>query len=483
MKKVLGIFLLSLMSGFSAVLIYKAISPDPMQQVLVENTASPVRYTGFSGGIASGLDFTEAAESTINAVVHVKTQTEVNMQLDPWAQFFNQKTQPQIQMGSGSGVIITADGYIVTNNHVIDGATNITVSLNDGSDFSATLVGSDPSTDLALLKIESQSDLPTIPFGNSDDVRVGEWVLAVGNPFDLTSTVTAGIVSAKARNINLLEFDPNNDIFPVESFIQTDAAVNPGNSGGALVNTRGELIGINSAIASKTGSFSGYSFAIPSGIVEKVTRDFIEFGDVQRAYIGVVIRNVDQSIAAELGLKKVAGILVNDLSENGAAAEAGIVKGDVILAVNSVIVNSVPELQEQVSKFRPGDEVIVKVWRTGKEKELSLVLRDSQGRTSLDSRIGKNTVSPLSSLGAVLDVVPIAELQKLGLNGGVKVKEIKGGKMKAAGLEPGFIITGVDRDRVNSMEDLERILAMKNGGVLLEGYYPNGTKAYYGLGM
>lgn len=483
MKKVLGIFLLSVMSGFSAVLIYRTFMPETTQQVYLQNSATPVNYASYPIGSVGSLDFTQAAESSINAVVHVKTESEVAASFDPWAQFFGYKNQPQIQMGSGSGVIITADGYIVTNNHVIDGATSITVSLNDGTDYTATLVGTDPSTDLALLKVESPGDLPTIPFGNSDAVRVGEWVLAVGNPFDLTSTVTAGIVSAKARNINLLEYDPNREVFPVESFIQTDAAVNPGNSGGALVNTNGELIGINSAIASRTGSFAGYSFAIPSGIVEKVARDLMEFGDVQRAYIGVVIRNVDQSIASELGMKKVAGILVNELSENGAAADAGIVKGDVILAVNNVSVNSVPELQEQVSKYRPGDQVKVKVWRKGTEKELSVTLRDSKGLTTLDSRIERESTSSLSQLGAVLTTPSDEELARIGAAGGVKIKEIKPGKISSSGVEPGFIITGVDKEKVLNMGDLERILSSKNGGVLLEGYYPNGTKAYYGLGM
>ena len=245
------------------------------------------------------MDFTAAAEKTVNAVVHVKTESTFDpVANNPWLDLFGYQAGPQVQHGSGSGVIIDQGGYIVTNNHVIDGAQKITVSLNNNKTYEATLVGADLSTDIAVLKIEANA-LPTVSFGNSDDVRIGEWVLAVGNPFDLTSTVTAGIVSAKARNINLLRGNTNREIFPIESFIQTDAAVNPGNSGGALVNTNGQLIGINTAIASQTGSYSGYSFAVPSTIVEKVVRDIREFGMVQRAFIGVQISDVTQEIAEE----------------------------------------------------------------------------------------------------------------------------------------------------------------------------------------
>jgi len=275
----------------------------------------------------------------------VTTETAVNVR-DPFADFFwgyRAPQQQQLRQGAGSGVIISADGYIVTNNHVVEGADKISVHLNDNRMYEGKLIGRDPSTDLALLKIDA-SDLATVPYGNSDAVRVGEWVLAVGNPMNLTSTVTAGIVSAKARNINLLQYDASRDIFPLESFIQTDAAVNPGNSGGALVNVSGELVGINTAIASTTGMYTGYSFAIPVNIVQKVANDLLEFGSVQRAYIGVSIRDIDQVLANEVGLDRIRGVYVNGITDGGAAQHAGMKTGDVIVKVGSIDVNNVPQL-------------------------------------------------------------------------------------------------------------------------------------------
>jgi len=482
MKRALGYFLLSVVSGFTAVGIYTLVFPEQhAEKAIISQTQPVVRYASYSG--AEGSNFVLAAEQSVNAVVHVKTQSEIAPAYNPWAQFFGYDMQPRVETGSGSGVIISNDGYIVTNNHVIEGANSIAVSLNDGSEYSARLIGTDKSTDLAVLKIEAEEALPTIPFGSSDVVKVGEWVLAVGNPFDLTSTVTAGIVSAKARNINLLEYDPNNQVFPVESFIQTDAAVNPGNSGGALVNTRGELIGINTAIASRTGSYAGYSFAIPSGIVEKVARDLMEYGNVQRGYIGVVIREVDQSLATELGMKKASGIYVSDLSENGAASEAGIRQGDVILSVSGVAVNSVPQLQEQVSKYRPGDKVGVKIWRKGEEQTVNVVLRDNQGNSSVNASPRKNLGTAEARLGAALDLASAEELKALGLTGGVKVKELNNGKLLSSGVKKGFIISKADGRPVMSVDDLNAVISSASGGILLEGYYPNGTKAYYGLGL
>ena len=328
---------------------------------------------------AGAVDFTEAAEKTVNAVVHVKTSyAQVQQYVSPFDFFFGFRgyQQPQPVQGAGSGVILSTDGYIVTNNHVIDRAEKINVTLNDKRTFPAKLVGADPGTDIAVLKIEAQ-DLPFISMGNSDALRLGEWVLAVGNPFNLTSTVTAGIVSAKARSINILS-----ENFKIESFIQTDAAVNPGNSGGALVNTRGELVGINTAIASQTGGYMGYSFAVPSTIVSKVSTDIIEFGVVQRAVLGVALQELTSETAQQLGLKEVKGVLVQGVFEGSAAEAAKLRRGDVIFKVNDVEVNTVAQLQEQLGKFRPNDQVSLTVNRSNKISYFNVILRSS-GSTQL----------------------------------------------------------------------------------------------------
>ncbi|MBK6370111.1 MAG: PDZ domain-containing protein [Flavobacteriales bacterium] len=330
-----------------------------------------------------------------------------------------------------------------------------------------------------MLKIDA-SDLATVPYGNSDAVRVGEWVLAVGNPMNLTSTVTAGIVSAKARNINLLQYDASRDIFPLESFIQTDAAVNPGNSGGALVNVSGELVGINTAIASTTGMYTGYSFAIPVNIVQKVANDLLEFGSVQRAYIGVSIRDIDQVLANEVGLDRIRGVYVNGITDGGAAQHAGMKTGDVIVKVGSIDVNNVPQLQEQMAKFRPGNKVPVTVLRNGQEQVFDMTLRGREGTTV--ARV-EEPRSISSTLGAEFQAVTKDELNALKLDHGVKVTTINGGKFRSSGIREGFIITKVDQEPVKDASQLERLLANKRGGVLVEGVYPNGTRAFYGLGL
>lgn len=327
-------------------------------------------------------NFTNAAEKAMPAVVHItaiqnKRTASDSKRNNPFKDFFGDDFDlffgnPYDDMprqGTGSGVIIQNNGYIVTNNHVIDGADEYEVSLYDNRKFKATLVGNDPSTDLAVLKIEA-TDLPTVSYANSDDVRVGEWVLAVGNPFNLTSTVTAGIVSAKGRDINIMK-----DIAAIESFIQTDAAVNPGNSGGALIDTEGNLIGINTAIASRTGSFAGYSFAIPINIAKKVVEDLIEHGEVQRGFLGISIRDMDSDIANDLGLTINKGVHVVNVVEGGAADEGGLLKNDIIVGVNGREVNSSPELQEMIGRNRPGDTVRLTVNREGKEKDLQVELK------------------------------------------------------------------------------------------------------------
>lgn len=426
---------------------------------------------------ASLPDFTKAADLTVHAVVHVKTfYGNRSLGNNPFGynpfDFWGRPRENQQQEASGSGVIITDDGYIVTNNHVVDNAEKVEVTLNDNRTFAAKVVGTDPSTDLALLKIDEKA-LPYVVYGNSDNLKVGEWVMAVGNPFNLTSTVTAGIVSAKARNIGILP-----DQFKIESFIQTDAAVNPGNSGGALVNTHGELVGINSAIASNTGSFTGYSFAIPVNLVKKVMDDLVEFGSVQRGFIGVSIRDVDSKLADEKGLKETQGVYVAGLSEGGAASEAGLKEGDIITKVGEIGINSTPQLQEQIGRFRPGDKVNVTVQRNGAEKTFAVVLRNKDG----DTKVIKND-QVLNLLGGTFENLQKEDGSKLGLQGGVRISKLMAGKLRSAGIREGFIITSIDKKPIRSTEDLENALKTKQGGVLIEGIYPNGMKAYYGFGI
>lgn len=421
--------------------------------------------------------FTEVAKKSVHSVVHVNTEYEVNRGYDPLAEMFGRNSPSQKARGAGSGVIIGSEGYIVTNNHVIKGADNIYITTNNNKSYVAEVIGSDPATDIALLKIE-ETNLSAIQFGNSDQAQVGEWVLAVGNPFNLTSTVTAGIISAKSRNINLLR--PDQNTFPIESFIQTDAAVNPGNSGGALVNTSGQLIGINTAIASRTGSYTGYSFAVPSSIVQKVVNDILEYGEVQRALIGVSIQNVDQNIADELSIEQVNGVVVTGLTNKGAAAEAGIKKMDVIVGVNGKSIKNVPELQEEISQYRPGDNIIVSFLRDGKSEELEVTLRNKVGTTEIYKKADYNISTILQA-----ELVPLNtyQLRKYRLNSGLQIIDFTGEKLKSLGVEKGFIITHIDRVPIKSEEHAAQILLNSNEGILLSGIYPNGQKANYGLGV
>jgi Do/DeqQ family serine protease len=483
MKRALGYFGMALAGGLLALGIHDRLAPSPLPLANIHSVApapAPVRFTSYTGGIPIGaVDFTDAAQKSVNAVVHVTTQAMA--QRDPLADFFWGYPQqaPQQIRGAGSGVIVSDDGYIVTNNHVVEGADKIQVHLNDKRQYDATVIGRDPSTDLALIKIDA-SGLPTLPYGNSDDVKVGQWVLAVGNPMNLTSTVTAGIVSAKARNINILQYDPSRDIFPIESFIQTDAAVNPGNSGGALVDPAGELIGINSAIASTTGAYTGYSFAIPVNIVRKVTSDLMQFGSVRRAYLGVTISDIDQNMAKELKLDRLEGVYVKDLMDGGAAKDAGVKSGDVIVKVGDIDVDNVPELQEQIGKFSPGDKIAVTLERDGREQVIDMTLR---GRNGSEAVTASAPDARMDRLGAELAPASAEELKSLNLDGGVKVKRINGGKLRSSGIREGFIITKIDQVPMRAPKDIEKALDGKRGGVLIEGVYPNGMRAYYGLGV
>ena len=484
MKRAFGYVGMAIIGGLLSLSIHERFIADRSvpASALAEPVSLPVKYVSLpnaAGGNMLAADFTDAAERTVNAVVHVTTEADVQ-QRDPFANYFwgYRQAQPQIQKGAGSGVIMSDDGFIVTNNHVVEGADRIMVHLNDKRQFEAKVIGRDPSTDIALIKVEG-SGFPTLSYGNSDDVKVGQWVLAVGNPMNLTSTVTAGIVSAKARNINILQYDQSRDVFPIESFIQTDAAVNPGNSGGALVDASGNLIGINSAIASTTGAYTGYSFAIPANIVRKVAGDLMEFGSVQRAYIGVSIADIDPALAKQLGLSTPKGVYVKGLTDSGGAADAGMKAGDVIVRVGSMNVDNVPQLQEQIGTFRPGDQVAVTVLRDGKEAVMDVKLRGREGATTVAAK----ETSASMVLGAEMATATTEELKALKIENGVKVMNINGGKLRSSGIREGFIITRIDRTLMREPKDVLRALDEKRGGVLIEGVYPNGTRAYYGLGV
>lgn len=379
MKSFTSIILSSIIGATVAIGVYHGVAKENTKIIVKETIeptpigSSPFSLTGYSG-LPTSIDFTEAAANSLDAVVHINTKITVGQTNDPIYRLFYGNSTIE-QTASGSGVVISKDGYIITNNHVISDANSIEVTLNNSETFKAELVGADPSTDLALLKIESKG-LHPIVFANSDDVSVGEWALAVGNPFNLTSTVTAGIVSAKSRSINILQGDYKNDVFPIESFIQTDAAVNPGNSGGALVNAQGELIGINTAIASKTGSYSGYSFAIPSNLVKKVAGDLAQYGEVQRGFLGVKLREISTDLLQQYDLPNLDGVMIAGVIPESGADEADIQPGDVILSVGEIDVSNIPGLQEQIGKYSPGDEVPLVVRRGANVFDQTVLLKE-----------------------------------------------------------------------------------------------------------
>ncbi|MBN3036360.1 MAG: Do family serine endopeptidase [Bacteroidales bacterium] len=481
MKKYLGSFLSAMAGGLVFLLLYMMISErggERSDSALYQEPA-PVVQTGYTPAMpVIGPDFVEAADKTVHAVVHIKSELASRNQtyndfFDLFNEFFGNPyrgyNEPAI--ATGSGVIISSDGYIVTNNHVVQQASRLEVTLNDKRSYEAKIIGTDPTTDLALIRIE-EAGLPYLSYGNSDDLKIGEWVLAVGNPFNLTSTVTAGIVSAKARNINIL-----GNRSAIESFIQTDAVVNRGNSGGALVNVNGELVGVNAAIASNTGSYTGYSFAIPVNIVRKVMDDFLSYGDIQRAYLGITFVEVDSRFAGEKGLKDVRGVYIMETVENGAADEAGMRPGDVIVRVNDVTINSKSALLESIGTHRPGDRIRVTAERDGKTREFEVVLKDISGGTEPS----KKDVFQL--LGATFEPLPESEMVQLGITHGMKVTRLESGKLQSAGVREGFIIMDVDEVAIRSFDDLQYALSGKRGGVLIEGIYPNGQKAYYGIGL
>ncbi|MCK3685241.1 Do family serine endopeptidase [Maribellus sp. YY47] len=467
-------FLLVIAGAFVAVWAYSTFFNEP--QVVTVKEEPAIRYASLPANSEQTLpDLTFAAEKSIHTVVHIATQSVRTGQWSSGNPFIDEffgfrRSEPQVQQGFGSGVILTEDGFIVTNNHVIQDAQKIKVILNDKREFEARLVGADPSTDLALLKIDAK-DLPFLTYGNSENLQLGEWVLAVGNPFNLTSTVTAGIVSARARNLGI-----NEDTYSIESFIQTDAAVNPGNSGGALVNQQGNLVGINAAIASRTGSYTGYSFAIPVTIVKKVVEDLKKYGEVQRALLGVNIGDVNAEIANKLNLERVEGVYVGAVTENGAAKEAGIKADDVIIGVGGEKVKTSAELQEKISQYRPGDDVKVDVLRNNEKKQFTVTLRNRHG----DTQIVRDNASVL---GAEFVAVDNELKNKLDIDHGIMISKLDKGKLKDAGLEKGFVITSVNKKPIYEVNDFKREIGNARGGILVEGVYPSGEPAYFVFGV
>ena len=430
-------------------------------------------------------DLTYAAENAVKAVVNIESIREVqyggrSRGYDPFYEFFGipyggggySEPQTREQRSGGSGVIISADGYIVTNNHVIEDATKLKVKLNDGRTFDAKLVGTDPTTDVALIKVD-EKDLPTIPFGNSNDLRLGEWVLAIGSPFDLPSTITAGIVSAKARQLGVIP-----DELRVESFIQTDAAVNPGNSGGALVNTRGELVGINTVIKSSTGSYIGYSFAVPETIVRKVVVDLKEYGVVQRAMLGVRYRAIDdlfiEQMGEELGITKTGGLYVNEVVEGGAAEDAGLRKGDIITAVDGKKTNDASAMSEQMAQYRPGDKITIEYNRNGTSKKAQVTLKNKVGKAE---PVTADTKDVAEALGGKFSEVSKSVCEKLEIRGGVQVTSVeRDGLLGRSGIKEGFIITYINDRPVTSLKDLERL---SDNVESIDGIYTNGRALRY----
>ena len=424
-------------------------------------------------------DFTYAAESAVDAVVYVKVVSTQTMQQAPSSILdfffgFPQQGAPQQRekVGSGSGVIIRQDGYIVTNNHVIEGATKIEVTLNNNQTYQAALVGTDPATDIALLKIEAEG-LPVIPFGDSDKLRLGEWVIAIGSPYDLRSTITAGIVSAKGRSM------PNyTGEFKIESFIQTDAAVNPGNSGGALVDKAGNLVGINTAIISQTGSYTGYSFAVPVNIVKKIVFDLMDYGRVQRAVLGITMQEIDDKIAEELKLSSRKGVYIVEVSKSGAADAAGLKAGDVLIAIDSIAITNAASVQEIVSRFSPGDEAEITVIREGKEKKFEVKFKGTARENGTKADDGT-----VAFYGSSIKAASEETLNNLGIKAGVEIVELGPGKLMEAGAVEGFVIQYVNDYPVKTPEDVINVVKKSKRTVFIEGVTPSGKTGYFGFGV
>jgi Do/DeqQ family serine protease len=464
MKKYGLLFSVSLLSAFFAVAVYRFFEPE--QHIVWNDADGEVRYAGLveklfdaraSGDFHSSAptDFITAAQIATPAVANIRALVEVGGGM--WK-------GGSLAGSSGSGVLVTPDGFLITNHHVVENSTDIKVTLADKREYKARVVGIDPSTDIALLKIE-ENDLPFLVFGNSDSVRVGEWVLAVGNPFNLESTVTAGIVSAKGRNINILGGGSS-----IEAFIQTDAAVNPGNSGGALVNTVGELVGINTAIITESGNYEGYSFAVPANLAQKVVRDLREYGEVQRAFLGINIEDIDGDRAREIGLPNAEGVYVTKVNLNSAADDAGLRGGDVIVGLNDIRVRSTPELQEYVGRFRPGEQVTVEYVREGRRFRSRVTLKNTENSNTVAKGLYRGNELE-EELGMIFRNLTIDETGEYRLSGAVISSVRRNSIVYDTNLQPGFVVTSVNGNRIKNASEAIEIIRSALNQISLDGYY------------
>lgn len=475
MKNLLFVILISFISGIGGAYTFHVfMTPDAelfhsviREPVPEEYPVQLAHYGESHKPVVISDDFAEASRKSTSSVVYIKTVSEQDHGRRSWLElFFEGRTSQQVS--SGSGVIFTRDGYIVTNNHVIENADKIEV-IHQRRSYQAEVVGTDPSTDLAVLKVKGKS-MPAIALGTSRDLQVGAWVLAVGNPFNLASTVTAGIVSAKGREINILKGN-----FPIESFIQTDAAINPGNSGGALVDKNGDLVGINTAILSQTGSYAGYGFAVPVDIVKKVVEDIIQYGEVQKAFFGADVVDLNSKIAEQLKVDDFKGVVISYLQREGAAKRAGLQKGDIVLKINNETVNSRSDFEELISYYSPGDYIDVTYKRNNKINHVKLQLTNREGTTKLIVR----EVYSSEPLGAELERVSRVEADLLNIEGGVKINKLRSGLIRRLGIEEGFVVTSINQRKIQSPEELEQILTHIKGRVRIEGVSRKGVKGYY----
>ena len=496
MNKWISLVAAGCIGGIITVGAVKVLDTNQQKEVVLQvadTTPSFALAKNLTAGNALELDFSAVAEKVTPAVVSIMAKVEVRggtlpQTIDPFREFFGDRffgqpmqpdrgQQERFSTSTGSGVIISKEGYIVTNNHVVAGAKELEVTLTDKRSFKAKVIGTDPSTDLAVIQIR-ENNLPILQFGNSDLTKVGSWVLAVGNPYNLSSTVTAGVVSAKGRNLRIVK-----DQSPIESFIQTDAAINPGNSGGALVNVSGDLVGINTAISSPTGSFSGYGFAVPSNLVMKVVEDIIKYGAVQRGYLGILISDMDSKKADANDIDFIQGIYVDSILSESAAKDAGVKKGDIIIKVDGKEVKNVGELQERIGRHRPGEVVNLTVNRNGKEQILPVTLKNKDGKTEV---IKKEDRDVAAMLGAEFEDLSEKDRKKAAVEYGVKVTKVhSGGKMNIqSDIEAGFIITKIDKQPVKSVKELKKMLHNRQGGVMIEGVYPGDPDVkYFALGL